>query len=321
MHVLGGADSVTGDRTEFIGRNGSEAIPAGLRRVTLSGTTGAGLDPAGAVQKQISLPAGKEVELIFLIGWGEQRESAMKLLADFQTPQQVHDAIAQTDDFWRQTLSTITVKTPNRALDTLVNHWLLYQTLSCRVWGRSAFYQAGGAYGFRDQLQDSMALVYSLPEESRRIILQAASRQFEAGDVQHWWHPPTGRGVRTRFADDYLWLPLVTSHFISTTGDAAILNEVIPYLHSLALEPHEDERYELPEVSSVKEDLYHHCLRAIDHALRFGVHGLPLIGTGDWNDGLNKVGSEGQRRECVDGMVPTGRPAAVCSDRGRSGRS
>ena len=152
-------------------------------------------------------------------------------------------------------MTAISIKTPNRALDTLVNHWLLYQTLSCRVWGRSAFYQAGSAYGYRDQLQDSMALVYSLPNESRRIILQAASRQFEAGDVQHWWHPPTGRGVRTRFADDYLWLPLVTSHYVMTTGDSPILNEVTSYLHSLALEPHEEERYELPDMSSVKEDL------------------------------------------------------------------
>jgi cyclic beta-1,2-glucan synthetase len=246
------------------------------------------------VQKQITLPPGQEAELIFTLGWGEHRESAIKLLAEYRTPEQVRAAIGETTDFWRQTLTAISVKTPNRALDTLVNHWLLYQTLSCRVWGRSAFYQAGGAYGYRDQLQDSMALVYSLPGESRRIILQAASRQFEAGDVQHWWHPPTGRGVRTRFADDYLWLPLVTSHYVTTTGDSSILNEVTSYLHSLALEPHEEERYELPEISSVKEDLYHHCLRAIDHSLRFGAHGLPLIGTGDWNDGLNKVGNQGR---------------------------
>jgi cyclic beta-1,2-glucan synthetase len=294
VHVLGRADSVTGDRGEFIGRNGQESDPAALHRVELGGSAGAGFDPCGAVQKKIKLAPGEELELIFLLGWGEDQESAARLLAEFDSPQHVHQAIDQTAEFWRLGSTAIEVKTPDRAFNLLVNDWLLYQTLSCRIWGRSAFYQAGGAYGFRDQLQDSMALVYSFPHIARRIVLQAASRQFEPGDVQHWWHPPTGRGVRTRFSDDYLWLPFVTSHYIATTGERAILDESCSYLQSLPLEPHEDERYELPEIASLREDLYHHCLRAIDHAFRFGAHGLPLMGSGDWNDGMNKVGSGGR---------------------------
>jgi cyclic beta-1,2-glucan synthetase len=294
LHVLGRADSITGDRSEFIGRNGSEVDPAALHRTELAGTTGAGFDSCGAVQKKIKLAPGEEAELIFLVGWGSDQETAAKLLAEFDSPQHIHQAIDETASFWRRGLTAIEVKTPDRALDLLVNHWLLYQTLSCRVWGRSAFYQAGGAYGFRDQLQDSMALVYSFPLIARGIILHAASRQFEPGDVQHWWHPPTGRGVRTRFADDYLWLPFVASHYVATTGEASILDEECSYLHSVPLEPHEEERYELPDVAALRENLYRHCLRSIDHGFRLGAHGLPLMGTGDWNDGMNKVGSGGQ---------------------------
>jgi cyclic beta-1,2-glucan synthetase len=294
LHVLGKADSISGDRTEFIGRNGQLENPAAMSRVELSGRTGAGLDPCGAVQKKIRLKPGEEIEVIFLLGWTDGAKSAVELLEPFQNPSHVHRAIEPMREFWRSTLTTIEVKTPNRAFDLLVNHWLLYQTLTCRVWGRSAFYQSGGAFGFRDQLQDVMALVYSRPEIAREVILQAASRQFELGDVQHWWHPPSGRGVRTRFSDDYLWLPFVVSHYVSATGDATILKERMPYLQSLPLDPHEEERYELPEISSVVEDLYAHCVRAIDHGFRFGAHELPLMGCGDWNDGMNKVGADGK---------------------------
>jgi cyclic beta-1,2-glucan synthetase len=294
LHVLGGADSVTGDRREFIGRNRHESDPMAMQRAGLSGATGAGLDACGAVQKRIRIEPGKEVEIIFLVGWTDGTASIVDLLSSFDTPEKVHQAIDQTLEFWHETSTAIEIHTPNHALDTLVNHWLLYQTLSCRVWGRSAFYQSGGAFGFRDQLQDVMALVYSLPHVARQMILQAASRQFEQGDVQHWWHPPAGRGVRTRFADDYLWLPFVVSHYVATTGDSEILDERVTYLHSMPLEPHEHERYELPAVSSLSEDLFGHCLRAIDHAFRFGVHGLPLMGGGDWNDGMNRVGVAGQ---------------------------
>jgi cyclic beta-1,2-glucan synthetase len=171
---------------------------------------------------------------------------------------------------------------------------LLYQTLGCRVWARSAFYQSGGAYGFRDQLQDVLALVYCQPQVTREMIVLAASRQFEQGDVQHWWHPPSGRGIRTRFSDDYLWLPFAVNRYVAISGDVAVLNESIPYLRSPLLEPHEDERYELPETSPLREDLYGHCLRAIDHAFRYGAHGLPLMGSGDWNDGMNRVGIQGR---------------------------
>jgi cyclic beta-1,2-glucan synthetase len=294
LHVLGRADSVTGDRIEFIGRNGSEEDPAALHRVALSDRTGAGLDPCGAIQKKLQLAPGEERELVFLLGWVPDLEAATHRLSEFASPEQVHRAVDETAHFWERSLKAIHIKTPDRALDLAVNHWLLYQTLSCRVWGRSAFYQAGGAFGYRDQLQDSMALVYTFPQIARGIILQAASRQFEQGDVQHWWHPPTGRGVRTRFADDYLWLPFVTCHFVATTGETAILDQQCPYLHSLPLEPHEDERYELPEVAPLREDLYRHCLRSIDHAFRFGAHGLPLMGCGDWNDGMNRVGAGGR---------------------------
>jgi cyclic beta-1,2-glucan synthetase len=294
LHVLGRADSMSGDRTEFIGRNGDFQNPAAMARIELSGRTGAGLDPCGAVQKKFRVKPGDEAEVIFLLGWTDGEKSVADLLAAFQTPSQVHRAIEQTLEFWRNTLTTIEVKTPNRAFDLLVNHWLLYQTLSCRVWGRSAFYQSGGAFGFRDQLQDVAALVYSRPDIAREVIVQAASRQFELGDVQHWWHPPSGRGVRTRFSDDHLWLPFVVSHYVSVTDDTEILKQRIPYLQSLPLEPHEEERYELPEVSSVVEDLYAHCVRAIDHGFRFGDHDLPLMGCGDWNDGMNKVGADGK---------------------------
>jgi cyclic beta-1,2-glucan synthetase len=293
LHVMGGADTVTGDRTEFIGRNSSLRTPAAMRRVDLSGKTGAGYDPCAAAQKKFKLLPGQELELVFLLGWTDGSKSVAEVLSAFRTHELVHQAIDETIRFWTDVRESIQVRTPDSAFDLLVNHWLLYQTLSCRIWARSAFYQSGGAFGFRDQLQDVMALVYSLPQVARQVILLAASRQFEEGDVQHWWHPPSGRGIRTRFSDDYLFLPFVVSHYVTTTGDTGILDESISYLRSPLLEPHEDERYELPEVSPITESLYMHCLRAIDHSFRRGQHGLPLMGCGDWNDGMNRVGAQG----------------------------
>ncbi|HEY2250686.1 MAG TPA: cyclic beta 1-2 glucan synthetase, partial [Planctomycetaceae bacterium] len=223
LHVLGGPDGVTGDRAEFVGRNHDYAHPVALDRGQLSGTTGAAYDPCGAVLKRATVAPGETVEVIFLLGQGPTPSRMAEILKRYQTPEQVHSAIRETREFWDRTLAAVEVKTPNPAMDLLVNHWLLYQVLSCRVWGRSAFYQAGGAFGFRDQLQDVMALVYSQPNLARQHLLRAAARQFEQGDVQHWWHPPLGRGVRTRFSDDLLWLPLSASHYVTVTGDAAVL--------------------------------------------------------------------------------------------------
>lgn len=290
MQVVGRSHTVTGDRAEFFGRNGGWTEPAALRRVALSGRTGAGFDPCGAVQTKIRLAPGQETEVVFLLGQAANRDDATALLARYAEPQTTTAEVATTKTFWRNVLGALQVRTPNAELDLLLNGWLLYQTLSCRYWGRSALYQSGGAYGFRDQLQDVMALVYSRPDLTREHILRTASRQFEEGDVQHWWHPPSGRGVRTHFSDDLLWLPFVAAHYIATTGDKQILEETIPFLHSPVLAQTEEERYELPETSSTTDTLYGHCLRAIDHGLRFGPHGLPLMGTGDWNDGMNKVG-------------------------------
>ncbi len=294
LHVLERPSSVTGDRTEFIGRNGQMSSPAALDRVSLSGATGAGLDPCGAVQTRLTLAPGQEGEVIFLLGQADNAMEMAELIARYRVEQQVHDAVRETTSLWDRTLQAIEVTTPDRAFDLLVNRWLLYQTLSCRVWGRSAFYQSGGAYGFRDQLQDVMALVYTEPGVAREHILRAAARQFEPGDVQHWWHPPLGRGVRTHFADDYLWLALAASHYVATTGDTAILDEQIPFVQSAPLAPGEEERYEQPATSKLTESLYEHCIRAVEHGFRFGPHGLPLMGTGDWNDGMNKVGALGQ---------------------------
>ncbi len=294
LHAPGREQTVTGDRGEFFGRNGSWRAPAALQRQELSGRTGAGLDPCGAVQTRVPLAPGEQTQIVFLLGQGANEQEAAALLQRYGDPRQAQAAIEQTCSYWQTTLGVIQVKTPSEALDAIVNHWLVYQSLSCRVWGRSAFYQSGGAFGFRDQLQDVMALVYCRPDLTRAQILRAASRQFLEGDVQHWWHPPTGRGIRTKFSDDYLWLVFVTCHYLETTGDRAILDEQVSFLRSPLLEPHEEERYEHPEVADEAASLYEHCLRAVNHGLRFGPHGLPLIGCGDWNDGMNKIGTLGQ---------------------------
>jgi cyclic beta-1,2-glucan glucanotransferase len=294
LHVLAGNRTSTGDRTEFIGRNGDLRGPLALGRSHLSGAHGVGLDPCGALQTKVRLAAGGEAEVIFLFGAAENSEQLRQLLTKYANPAAVEQACHQTRNQWDAILNAVQVKTPNRALDLLVNRWLLYQSVSCRMWGRSAFFQVGGAYGFRDQLQDVMALVYSRPDLTREQLLRAAARQFKEGDVQHWWHPPAGRGTRTRFSDDLLWLPLVTCHYIRTTGDTAVLDEVVPFLRSPPLAAHEHERYELPAVSTEQGSLYEHCLRAIAKGFTAGPHGLPLIGCGDWNDGFNRIGEAGR---------------------------
>ena len=294
LHVLADDPSWTGDRSEFLGRHGDLDRPRGLSQPRLSGWTGVGRDPCGAVQAQLRIAGGGQAEMIFLLGSGRDAAHARQLLGRYSSPDAVRRACEETAARWDDILGAVQVKTPNRELDLLANRWLLYQTLSCRVWGRSAFYQAGGAFGFRDQLQDVMALVYSRPDLTREHLLRAASRQFEEGDVQHWWHPPTGRGTRTRFSDDFLWLPLATYHYVRATGDTGVLDEQVPFVKSALLEPHEHERYEQPHVISTTATLYDHCRRAIERGFRTGAHGLPLMGCGDWNDGMNRVGELGQ---------------------------
>lgn len=286
----------TCDRREFIGRNRSLAQPLGLLSAEeLSGLSGAGLDPCTALRYIFELAPGEQHEVIFMLGQTENLAQAQSLITRYRDPKSVAIAYNATQQRWQTILQKVQVHTPEPMLDILLNGWLLYQTLACRVWARSAFYQSGGAYGFRDQLQDVMALVLAAPELAREQLLRAAQRQFIEGDVQHWWHPPTGRGIRTNFSDDYLWLPFVTSFYVKTAGDVSILDQLIPFLEDRLLNPGEAEYYDVPRISEQQGTLYEHCIRALDHAVeRLGVHGLPLMGGGDWNDGMNLVGEAGQ---------------------------
>jgi cyclic beta-1,2-glucan synthetase len=286
--------TMTCDRKEFIGRNGSLAQPAALGRAGLGGYDGAGLDPCAAIQASIELAPGEAREVIFLLGQEESIEAARTMNARWRSVHAVNEAFERVLGFWDQLLNAIEIKTPDASMDTLVNRWLLYQALACRVWGRSAFYQSSGAFGFRDQLQDVMALVYSRPEIAREQILRAAARQFKEGDVLHWWHEPTGRGVRTRFSDDLLWLPYVTSFYVNVTGDFSVLEETVPFIEAPLLAEEQIENYLEPTVSSESATVLEHCTRAIDRSLALGKHELPLMGSGDWNDGMNRVGVGGK---------------------------
>ncbi len=286
--------SFTCDRKEFLGRNGGPARPAAMERVSLSGTAGAGLDPCAALQSSFELRAGEEREFIFILGQTKSREEAQALSLKYRDSQEVERSFKKVVNYWDQLLGAIEIKTPDLAMNTLMNRWLLYQNLSCRIWARSAFYQSGGAYGFRDQLQDVMALVYAQPDITRAQILRAAERQFPEGDVQHWWHPPTGRGVRTKISDDLIFLAFVTSFYIKCTGDASILDEVVPFIEGPELEAGHSDSYTLPPISKQTATLREHCARALDRSLKVGVHGLPLMGSGDWNDGMSRVGHEGK---------------------------
>ncbi len=288
------ADSFTCDRKEFIGRNRSLAFPEALKRENLSGRDGAGLDPCAALQTFIELNPNEEREIFVLLGEESSKEEATKIIEKYRSLGNVKEAFRQVINYWNKVLGAIEVKTPDAALDTIVNRWLLYQSLVCRIWARSAFYQSGGAFGFRDQLQDVMSLVYAKPEIAREQILLAAAHQFKEGDVQHWWHPPTGRGVRTRFSDDLLWLPFVTNFYIEITGDYSVLNEVVPFIEAPLLAEGEDDAYRQPTISSETATIFEHCARAIDRSLKVGAHGLPLMGSGDWNDGMNHVGNLGK---------------------------
>ena len=283
----------TGDRTEFFGRNGTLDHPASLERGDrLSGKVGAGLDPCAALQTMVELPAGGRAEIVFFLGEAANHEEARRLVALYRGVD-LDGALRSVIKHWDDVLGTVQVTTPDRAMNLMLNRWLLYQTLACRVWSRSAFYQAGGAYGFRDQLQDVMALAVAQPDITRAQLLRAAARQFVEGDVQHWWHPPSGRGVRTRISDDLLWLPYVVIQYLEVTGDFGLLDEVVPFLDGPTLAAGQEDSYFEPKVSAQNGTLFEHCARALDHSLVVGRHGLPLIGTGDWNDGMNRVGSAG----------------------------
>ncbi len=290
--VGGNSFAYTADRTSFVGRDGSMSDPAGLA-TDLNQRVGGGFDPCLAVQGTLVIEPGGTEEVLFVVGAALDRNAAIQLLVDFSDREIITKAMSEAIEGWNKTLSCLTIQTPNRALDVMINRWLPYQVLSCRVWGRSAFYQSGGAFGFRDQLQDVMALIYSRPDIAREQILRAAARQFVEGDVQHWWHPPGGKGTRTRFSDDFLFLPYVTLYYLQCTGDRAILDEVIPFITSPQLTQHEQERYEQPAISESSATLLDHCIRAMNHGQRYGQHGLPLMGCGDWNDGMNKVGEGG----------------------------
>ncbi len=286
--------SLTGNRTEFIGRNSSPAFPKGLRRKRLSNRIGAGLDPCAAIQAYLEIPPGQQREIVFFMGAARNESEARSLLRSFSGIDGARQELEKVWQFWKHQLGSVYVETPDLSVNFLTNHWLLYQVLTSRFWGRSGYYQSSGAYGFRDQLQDALAFLYGSPGLTRQHLLTAAGRQFGKGDVQHWWHPPSGRGIRTRISDDYLWLPYVACRYVAATGDTGILDEDIPFLDARPLGMAEDSLFDRPTISDHRAPFYDHCVLAIKHGLNFGAHGLPLMQGGDWNDGMNRVGRGGK---------------------------
>ena len=285
---------VTCDRAEFLGRNGSAAAPDALRRVKFSGRSGAGFDPCAALKVALELEPGQDRDVVFTLGVGRDFAETQELIHRFREIARVEEALENVRAYWSRTLGAVRIETPEPAVDVLANGWLIYQVMAARMWGRSGFYQSVGAYGFRDQLQDAMALLHAQPAMLRSHLLRAAAHQFAEGDVQHWWHPPTDRGVRTRFSDDFLFLPYTTCRYVLAVNDTGVLDEMIPFLEDRPVKPDEEAYYDLPRRSGASATLYEHCVRAINHGFSVGSHGLPLIGCGDWNDGMNLIGEHGK---------------------------
>jgi N,N'-diacetylchitobiose phosphorylase len=315
----------TADRAAFLGAYGSAGRPLALRTAErLDGAAGAGLDPCAAFQVPLTIAPGETADVAFVIGDAADGKAARAVAGRYRDLDAIDRAYDEVRAFWADTVSAVQVQTPSPEIDLMVNGWLAYQNLGCRVWGRTAFYQSGGAFGFRDQLQDSSALVYLRPELTRGQILLHAAHQFAEGDVLHWWHPPLSRGIRTRFSDDLLWLPYVAAFYLASTGDAGVLDEETPFVTARRLDPGEDEAFLVPEDSGESASVYEHCCRAIDRSLTRGAHGLPLMGTGDWNDGMNRVGREGRGESVwlgfflhgiLDDFIP------LCEKRGDGGRA
>ncbi|MDP9053607.1 MAG: hypothetical protein M3N93_04805, partial [Acidobacteriota bacterium] len=282
------------DRGQFLGRDGSRSNPEALGRLRLDNRAGVSSDPCAAQQVTIALESGQQSEVVFLLGQAASIEDVRAIVKRCQTPDDIQNTFLATCGWWDKILGSLQVRTPVLSVDLLLNRWLLYQSLSCRFWGRSALYQSGGAFGFRDQLQDCMAYVYAAPEITRQHILTSAARQFPEGDVQHWWHSETGVGVRTLCSDDLLWLPFTVAQYVKVTHDTGILDEQVAFLDGPSLAPGEHEKMFTPSVSQDTAPLREHCRRALEHACRLGPHDLPLMGNGDWNDGMNLVGVEGK---------------------------
>jgi cyclic beta-1,2-glucan synthetase len=322
----------TCDRASFLGSGGSPRAPAALEEArALDGRTGAGLDPCFALEASFPMAAGGEREILFVLGEADSLRGVGAIARSLRRPGAAVRLEEETRAFWEERLGRLRIETPLAAIDPLVNGWLPYQALACRLWGRSAFYQSGGALGFRDQLQDALAFLPVDPPLVRAQILLHAAHQFAEGDVLHWWHPPRDRGLRTRFADDRLWLPYAAAQYVAGTGDEAVLEERVPFLRARALEPGEDEAYLAPRRTGESSVLYEHCCRALDASLAVGAHGLPLFGCGDWNDGMNRVGREGRGESVwmafflcavLDGFLPhvrrRGDPRAARYERHRA---